>query len=46
VELGLAHDAADLLRGPDGRRLLSRFEYLVIADQVVEDAWKEYQGGR
>ena len=36
VELGLAHDAADVLVGEDGERLLPRFEFLWAAERVVE----------
>ncbi len=36
VELGLADDAADLLRGPQGERVLPRFEFLWVAERVVE----------
>ena len=38
VELGLAHDAADVLVGVDGERVLPRSEFLWVAEHVVEAA--------
>ena len=38
VELGLVHDLADRLLGPRGERILSRWQFLFVADHVVEAA--------
>jgi hypothetical protein len=38
VELGLVHDLADRLLGPSGERILSRGQFLFVADHVVEAA--------
>jgi hypothetical protein len=38
VELGLVRDASAVLTGHDGERLLPRFEFLFVADHVVESA--------
>jgi hypothetical protein len=36
VELGLAVDAADVLRGPKGERLLPKWEFFFVTDQVLK----------
>ena len=38
VELGLVQDLADHLLGPSGERILSRGQFLFVADHVVEAA--------
>jgi hypothetical protein len=38
VELGLVHDLADQVLGPKGERVLASFQFLFVADHVVEAA--------
>jgi hypothetical protein len=38
MELGLVHDLADQLLGPSGEGILSRGQFLFVADHVVESA--------
>jgi len=38
MELGLVHDLADQLLGPNGERILSSGQFLFVADDVVETA--------
>ena len=38
VELGMLHDLSDQLLGPDGERILPSFQFLLVADHVVEAA--------